>query len=110
MNRGKLVASGPIEQVLNSRHGVVYSLSLKGAADGLARRLAGLPWVTHTSMTSSSGASLWQVSVSDEAAAEQDLLRCVMADPAVTVTGFNRKKYELEEVFMEIVKGDVHVG
>jgi hypothetical protein len=29
-----------------------------------------------------------------------------MSDSAVTVLAFNRKKYELEEVFMEIVKGD----
>jgi len=47
--------------------------------------------------------------VSDEAAAEKDLLRYLLADPAVTVAEFNRKKYELEEVFMEIVRGDENV-
>jgi len=31
----------------------------------------------------------------------------VLADRNLTVTEFSRKKYELEEVFMEIVKGDV---
>jgi hypothetical protein len=43
--------------------------------------------------------------VTDESAAEKDLLRYLMSDSAVTVMAFNRKKYELEEVFMEIVKG-----
>jgi hypothetical protein len=43
--------------------------------------------------------------VNDLAAAEKNLLRCVMADPDVTVAEFSRKKYELEEVFMEIIKG-----
>ena len=47
-----------------------------------------------------------RVSVSDEAAAEARLLRHVQENPQVTVTGFSRKEYELEEVFMEIVKGD----
>ena len=106
LNRGQVVASGPIESILNGKDGVVYSVSLKGTPDGLDERLGALPWVTHTSVLQSNGTSVWQVSVSDEAAAEADLLRQVLADPAATVTEFSRKKYELEEVFMDIVKGD----
>jgi ABC-2 type transport system ATP-binding protein len=106
LNRGQVVASGPIESILNGKDGVVYSVSLKGAPGGLGERLGILPWVTHTSVSQNNGASIWQVSVSDEAAAETDLLRQVLADPATIVTEFSRKKYELEEVFMEIVKGD----
>lgn len=109
LNRGQVVISGPIEQILNGKDGVVYSLALRGSPNGLGARLAALPWVTHTAVAQRNGTSLWQVSVSDEAAAEKDLLRYVLADSAVTVTGFNRKKYELEEVFMEIVKGDRNV-
>ena len=44
----------------------------------------------------------------DEAAAENQLLRLVLADQQVTVTEFGRKKYELEEVFLNIVEGDNH--
>jgi ABC-type uncharacterized transport system ATPase subunit len=62
--------------------------------------------VTHTVVTQHSGASRWQVSVSDAATAETTLLRHVLADQQVTVIEFSRKKYELEEIFMEIVKGD----
>jgi hypothetical protein len=32
-----------------------------------------------------------------------------MADPTVTVTEFNRKAHELEDVFMDIVKGAENV-
>jgi len=106
LNRGQVVASGPIEGILNGKDGVVYSVALKGAPDGLDERLGALPWVTHTSISQLNGTSVWQVSVSDEAAAEADLLRQVLADPTATVTEFSRKKYELEEVFMDIVKGD----
>ncbi len=106
LNRGQLVASGPIEQILNGKDGVVYAVALKGSPDGLGERLAELPWVVHTTVAPRNGTSVWQVSVSDEAAAEKELLRYVLADPAVTVAEFSRKKYELEEVFMEIVKGD----
>jgi len=106
LNRGRLVASGPIDQILNGKEGVVYSVALAGKPNGLGERLAELPWVAHTMVVPHNGTSVWQVSVSDEAAAEKDLLRYVLADPAVTVAEFSRKKYELEEVFMEIVKGD----
>lgn len=106
LNRGQMVVGGPIEQILNGKDGVVYTVALKGSPDGLGQRLAELPWVTHTVVAHYNGASHWQISVSDEATAEATLLRRVLADPAATVTEFSRKKYELEEVFMEIVKGD----
>jgi len=106
LNKGQVVASGAIESILNGKDGVVYSVIFKGTPDGLRKRLDNLPWVTNTSVTQNNGASVWQVSVSDKAAAEADLLRQVLLDPDVTVTEFSRKKYELEEVFMEIVKGD----
>lgn len=106
LDRGQLVASGPIEQILNGRDGVVYTMALKGDRNGLGERLAALPWVTHTTVAQHNGTSIWQVSVSDEAAAENDLLRYVLADPAMVVTEFSRKTHELEEAFMDIVKGE----
>ena len=57
-------------------------------------------------MAPRNGTSVWQVSVSDEATAETTLLRHVLADQQVAVIEFSRKKYELEEIFIEIVKGD----
>ncbi len=106
LNRGQLVASGPIEQILNGKDGLVYTLGLKNPPDDLDQRLANLPWVTHTSINQHNGTSVWQVSVSDEAAAEKNLLRYVLSDPTATVIEFSRKKYELEEVFMDIIKGE----
>jgi ABC-2 type transport system ATP-binding protein len=106
LNRGQMVASGPIEQILSGKDGVVYSLTVKGAPDGLGERLAELPWVETTTVAQRNEVSIWQVGVSDEMTAEASLLRHVLADHRVTVIEFSRKKYELEEVFMEIVKGD----
>ena len=106
LNRGQLVASGPIEQILNGKDGLIYTLGLKNPPDDLDQRLANLPWVTHTIINQYNGTSVWQVSVSDEAAAEKNLLRYVLSDPTATVIEFSRKKYELEEVFMDIIKGE----
>ena len=106
LNRGQVVASGPIENILSGKDGVVYNLIVKGLPKRLDERLSGLPWVLHTTVTQHNGSSIWQVSVSDETVAEETLLRHVLADQHITVTEFSRKKYELEEVFMEIVRGD----
>lgn len=106
LNRGKLITSGPIEQILNGRDGVMYTLGLKHAAPGLDQRLKQLPWVTGARMVRRNGTDLWQVAVDNEGEAESQLLRHVLSDPEIVVTEFNRKKHELEEVFVEIVKGD----
>jgi ABC-2 type transport system ATP-binding protein len=110
LNRGQLVASGPIEQLLGGQDGVVYTVTVKGAVDGLGARLAVLPWVTQTTAARAphNGAATWHVGVSDEGAAEAGLLRHMLADPHVTVVEFSRKRYELEEVFVDLVKGDNH--
>jgi ABC-2 type transport system ATP-binding protein len=106
LNRGQVVASGSIGELLNGKEGIVYKIALKGSPDGLGSRLAQLPWVTHTTVSQQNGLSIWQISVSDEKAAETNLLRYVLDDQNMTVIEFSRKKYELEEVFVEIVKGD----
>jgi len=109
LNQGQLVASGPIERILKGRDGVIYTLGVKGHRNSLDARLAALPWVTYATAAQRNGATVWQIGVSDEAVAEQELLRYVMADPAVTITEFNRKEHELEDVFMDIVKGAENV-
>ncbi|HZU86449.1 MAG TPA: hypothetical protein VFF78_03130, partial [Anaerolineaceae bacterium] len=53
-------------------------------------------------------AALWRVSVADESAAEDQLLRLVLADPGVRVSEFGRQKFDLEEVFLKIVEGSNH--
>ena len=47
----------------------------------------------------------WQVSVSDEKAAKEKLLRLVLSDNSLNVTDFGRKTYNLEEIFLNIVEG-----
>ena len=46
-----------------------------------------------------------QVTVTDEAIAKDQLLRLVLSDEQITVISFNRKRYELEDVFMHLVEG-----
>ena len=51
------------------------------------------------------GGTTWQVAVTDEDAAKDQLLRLVLSDEQIRVTHFGQKTYELEEIFMNIVEG-----
>jgi len=42
-------------------------------------------------------------------ASEYEALRLVLAEQSLAVLEFGRKKYDLEEVFMQIVEGGAHV-
>jgi ABC-2 type transport system ATP-binding protein len=106
LNRGQLVTCGPIDQILNGKDSTVFTITEKGSNGRIEERLRQLSWVTQASAARHNGATTWQVGVSDEAAAEVHLLRHILADEAVVVTEFSRKKYDLEEVFMDLIKGD----
>ncbi len=108
LNQGELVASGPIEQLLKGQETAVYTLGVKGRNSKLDQRLSTIPWITGVTCQHQNGISCWQVEVSDEEMADRDLLRRVLEGPDLQVIEFKRKKYELEEVFLQIVKGDNH--
>jgi len=107
---GQLVAQAPIEELLAGNDGVMYSIGVKGDSQSTQSRVSSLPWVSAmTARPGVNGSNTWQISVTDEAAAEAHLLRVVMEDSQLTITEFGRKKHNLEEVFMSIVGEEQHV-
>ena len=108
LNRGELVAQAPIGQLLAGSGGIVYQVRLTGAGESVQARLAAQPWVTSVAAQPASGQTAWDVAVTDSEAAEDQLLRLILSDPAVRVAEFGRRKYELEEVFLQIVEGGRH--
>ena len=110
LKHGQLIAQAPIETLLAGGEGVVYTVAVKGSPNGTQARIASQSWVSSVNVVpNNNGHTTWQVSVSDENAAENQLLRLVMDDPALIVTEFGRKKYDLEEVFLSIVGEEQHV-
>jgi ABC-2 type transport system ATP-binding protein len=106
LNKGQLIAQAPIEQLLAGGSGsTIYVMALKGDLTQAQQRVATLPWVANLKVTPDNTHTDWQVTVTDEAAAEEQLLRAVLSDALVNVLEFGRKKYELEEVFLGLVEG-----
>ncbi len=108
LNQGKLIAEAPIGELLAGDGGAtMYAITIKGMIEAaLARaqsRVEGQSWVQHLSTAADDGLIHWQVRVTDEAAAEDLLLRLILEDRSLKVKHFGRKTYNLEEVFLEMV-------
>jgi len=108
LNKGELVAQGPIEELLAGSEGVIYIIHLKGDIESALKQVQSLSWVSGVKTSQNNEESIWQVSVTDPAAAETQLLKLLVNGP-VLVNEFRRKQYELEDVFMQVIEGGQNV-
>jgi ABC-2 type transport system ATP-binding protein len=108
LNKGELVAEGPIEELLAGSEGVIYIIHLKGETEPALEKVKSQPWVSGVKTNQLNEESIWQVSINDPVAAETHLLKLLVNDPVV-VTEFRRKQYELEDVFMQVIEGGQNV-
>jgi ABC-2 type transport system ATP-binding protein len=109
LNQGKMIAEAPISQLLAGDGGtIIYNITLKSETEqAIAEaqlRINSQPWVKHQSIKPENGHMDWQVTVTDEAAAENQLLGLILMDHSLKVMNFGRKTYNLEEVFMDLVE------
>ena len=104
LNKGQLVAQGPIEELLAGSEGVIYLIHLKGDVDSALKQVKFEPWVSGVKTGQHNGEITWQVSVTDPQAAEEQLLKLLVNGPVV-VTEFRRKQCELEDIFMQVIEG-----
>ena len=105
LNHGELIAQGRIGDLLTGDEGTVYTVTMQGDVEGARRRIAAQDWVGDIRSQSKNGTTAWTICVTDAEAAQAQLLRLLLADEQMVVTGFGQKEYELEEVFVSIVEG-----
>ncbi|HMK47521.1 MAG TPA: ABC transporter ATP-binding protein [Methanocella sp.] len=108
MNKGELVAQAPIAQLLAGRGKVSYRVVVKGDPSSVRQRVAQLPYVSSVGSERQNGHVVLVVSVTDEAKAEDGLLKTIMAE-GVEISEFGRSRVELEDVFMSFVDGETNV-
>ena len=104
LNHGALVAQDSIENLLSGGAGSVYTFTVKGDPTDAISQLGGLPWIINLYKAIRSNNHQFTVSVSDDDAAETELLRTLL-DNGLRVSQFGRRRYDLEDVFMNIVEG-----
>ncbi|HET7012042.1 MAG TPA: ABC transporter ATP-binding protein [Anaerolineales bacterium] len=108
LNKGALVAQGPIEDLLARGQGAAFTLTVKGDFAAAETRLRSQPWVSGMQVMARNGRVNWQIRVSDPDLAEDQLVPLALAGGDVTVCEFGRKAQNLEDVFLSIVEEDNH--
>ena len=108
LNKGALVAQGPIEELLARDQAITFTLTVKGEATSVETRLRSQPWVTGLETISKNGNVSWRIQVSDPEIAEARLVPLALDGGGVTVCGFERQTRNLEDIFMHIVEESNH--
>jgi len=108
LNKGELVAQGPIEEMLAWGQTVSFTLTVKGDSKGVEARLRSQPWVTGLEEMSRNGRVSWLIRVSDRELAEAELVSLALAGGGVTLCEFGCKTQNLEDVFLNVIKESNH--
>jgi ABC-2 type transport system ATP-binding protein len=104
LNKGKLITQGPIEEILKGGEGTIYAVKLKGAdVDDLRSRLSAQSWISNVIVEQDASVSDWQISVTDDGAAEDNLLGLVQAK-GNKVLDYGEKEVQLEDIFIKLIK------
>ena len=111
---GELLVHASTEELLSGRAAgtAAYEVLLRApdreASESLAdvrSQVRSLPWVSSLEEEHGAGEVRWVVRVTDEAAAEEELLRLVLKQRGVRVVGFGHQRRSLEEAFFGLVEG-----
>jgi ABC-2 type transport system ATP-binding protein len=103
VNQGELVRQASIEELLAGTGDVIYSVTLKGDTRSAYTRINQLPWVSGIESSRNGEQVNWQVSVTDEAAATEQLMGLLVSS-GLRVSNFSRKEQNLEDVFINLVE------
>jgi ABC-2 type transport system ATP-binding protein len=102
VSEGELITQASIEELLAGTGDAIYSITLKGDAQHAYAHINQQPWVSGIEVSQNGEQSTWQVSVTDEAAAK-DQLMSVLVSNGLKVSNFSRKEQNLEDVFLNII-------
>jgi ABC-2 type transport system ATP-binding protein len=108
VNHGELVTLASIEDLLAGKGDLIYSVTLRGDAGDQSvasayTQVNQQPWVSGIEASQQGDQTTWQVSVTDEAAAEDQLMGMLVSS-GLKVSNFGRKAQNLEDVFINIIE------
>ncbi len=108
INKGRLIAQAPIEKLLHGDQ-VTYHIVARGDELTIRQMLSCQPWVSSVVSTPMNGVTKYEVAVTDESIADDQLLERVISCSNVKVKEFGLKKYRLEEIFVQIMEEESYV-
>jgi len=106
LDRGRLVAHAPTDELLSVDGAATYELALRGDVAAVRGALEAEPWVAAVTLREQPTEVLLEVQVHDVGAAETLLLRrALAASESAVVTRFQARRHDLEAVFLRLVDG-----
>jgi ABC-2 type transport system ATP-binding protein len=103
VNQGELITQAPIDELLAGTGDMVYSVTLRGDAESAFAQVNNQPWVSGISVSQKGDHTIWNISVTDQAAAE-DQLMSILVSAGLKVSDFGRQEQSLEDIFLSIVE------
>lgn len=103
LNKGELITQGPIEELQKGSDGIIYVVEVKGISNNTIDRIQNLSWVDSIDSDSIGYSTTLHVSVSNNDLAEKNLQREFLKDENLDILSFNKKTYELEDIFINLV-------
>jgi ABC-2 type transport system ATP-binding protein len=110
LEQGRLIAQGRIEELLSGNRNV-FNLTVRGDGSSVLTKLLSVPWVKKVDVerdipnSTNHRIAKLEIHVTDADAAEVELLRIAISDPATIVTQFDRSIQNLEDIFVNLVEG-----
>ncbi len=104
VNQGELVTQANIHELLAGAGDLTYSVTLSGDTENAYFQVTQQPWVSGVEVSQAGDLTAWQVSVTDEVAATDQLMGLLVSN-GVKVSSFSRREQDLEDVFLNIVEG-----
>ena len=103
LNQGELVTQSTIEELLSGTGDAIYSVTLSGDAQSVYDQIHRQPWISRIEASQNGEQTTWQVSVTDETAAKDQLLG-LLVSAGLKVSNFSRKEQNLEDIFINIIE------
>ncbi len=104
VNHGELITQASIEELLKGTGDVVYRVAIRGDAAPALAKVKEQSWISGIESTEAGDQTVWEISVTDTAAAE-DQLMTLLVSRGLRVSDFGRKESTLEDIFLGIVEG-----
>ena len=103
VDQGRLITQTSVKELLAGTGDLVYSVTLKGDAQNAYQHIMQHPWVSSIESSQQGEQTTWQVRVTDEDAAKDQLMGLLISN-GLKVSDFSRKEQNLEDVFINMIE------
>lgn len=105
LNQGQMIAQAPIEVLLADSDKMKYRVITQANHEStIEKDLVGYKWISSIEKTTDAGRDIWYIQTINKKIADALLLRKILENPNTNVLDFRCNRFELEDVFLQLVE------